>query len=85
MISNSKQNRQKYQNSEKRKTSFRQKIRTQKDEKLVFLKKQVDNGDLCKSVLNKIMTKQEECIKFNIVAPLKTALLNVFHQRYFHC
>ena len=46
------------------------KNRTQKDEKLVFLKK-IENADFNKSVLNKMMTTEEECIKWNLVVSLK--------------
>ena len=31
----------------------------------------VENADLCKPVLNKIMTTQEQCVKYDFVAPLK--------------
>ena len=33
-------------------------------------KEQVENTDLHKPVLNKIMTTQEQCVKYNFVAPL---------------
>ena len=46
---NSKENRQKTQSRERRKTSF--------------LKEQVENPDLYKSVLNKIVTMHKYCIK----------------------
>ena len=42
--------------------------RTQKNKKLAFLKEKVENADY-KSIMNKIMTTQEECIKYNFVAP----------------
>ena len=35
-----------------------------------FPKEQVENTDLYKPVLNKIMTTQEQCVKYNFVAPL---------------
>ena len=56
MTSNSTQNRQKIQNTEIRKTGF--------------LKEKVGNEDLCKSVMNKIITTHEQCIKNSFVAPL---------------
>ena len=56
MTSNLKQNKKVSQNTERRKTSF--------------LKEQVENVNLHKSILNKIMTTQEQCIKYNFVAPL---------------
>ena len=36
-----------------------------------FPKEQVENTDLYKPVLNKIMTTQDQCIKYNFVAPLR--------------
>ena len=35
-----------------------------------FLKETVENADLHKAVLNKIMTTQEYCVKYDFVAPL---------------
>ena len=37
--------------------------------------KMVSNEDLCKSVLNKIITTYEQCIKYSFVAPLMIMLL----------
>ena len=56
MTSNSKQNRKKPQNIERRT------IRP--------LKEKVENADLYKPVSNKTMAMQEECIKYNFEAPL---------------
>ena len=41
--------------------------------KTSFPKEQVENADQYKPVLNKIMTTQEQCLKYNFVAPLKKA------------
>ena len=43
---------------------------TQKDENLVSPKEPVENADLYKPVVNKIMTIREQYIKYNFVAPL---------------
>ena len=52
---------------------------TQKDEKLVLHKK-VENADLDKPALNKIMTTCEKGIKYYLVAPFKyRRLFNVFY------
>ena len=40
-------------------------------QKTSFPKEQVENTDLYKPVLNKIMTTQDQCIKYNFVAPLR--------------
>ena len=40
-------------------------------QKTSFPNKQIENADLYKPVLNKIMTIQEQCVKYNFVAPLK--------------
>ena len=45
------------ESTKRRKTSFRKEI--------------VKNADLHKPVLNKVMTTQEWCVKYNFVAPLK--------------
>ena len=45
-----------------------------KHKKTSFPKEQVENTDLYKPVLNKIMTTQEQCVKYNFVAP------NLFRQ-----
>ena len=45
--------------------------KAQKDKKTSFPIEQVVNTDLYKPVLNKIMTTQDQCIKYNFVAPLK--------------
>ena len=60
ITSNSKQNRQKTQNRESRKSSF--------------LKEQVKNADLYKPVLKKIMTTHKEYLKLDFVAPLNCIL-----------
>ena len=39
--------------------------------KTSFLKEQVENTDLYKSLLNKIMTTHEECIRYNFLAPFE--------------
>ena len=39
--------------------------------KTSFPKEQVEKTELSKLVLNKIMTTQEQCVKYNFVAPLK--------------
>ena len=56
MKSNSRKNRQKAKNTERQKNSFF---------KIISRKCRLE------SVLYKIMTTQEECIKYNFVAPLK--------------
>ena len=38
--------------------------------KTSFLQETVENADLNKAVLNKTMDTQEQCIKYNFVAPL---------------
>ena len=35
-----------------------------------FLKETVENADLYKAVLNKTMTRQEQCVKYDFVASL---------------
>ena len=40
-------------------------------QKSSFPKEQVENTDLYKPELNKIMTSQDYCVKYNFVAPLK--------------
>ena len=40
-----------------------------------FPKEQIENTDLYKFVLNKIMTTQEQCVKYNFVAPLRSDLV----------
>ena len=42
----------------------------QKDRKTGFPKEYVEITDLYKPVLNKIMTIQEQCVKYNFIAPL---------------
>ena len=44
--------------------------KAQKDKKTSFPKEKVENTDLYKPVLNKVMTTQEQCLKQNFVAPL---------------
>ena len=44
--------------------------KVQKDKKTSFLKEQVENTDLYKPVLNKVMTSQEQCVKYNFMVPL---------------
>ena len=39
-------------------------------QKISFPKEQIENTDLYKPVLNEIMTKKEQCVKYNFVAPL---------------
>ena len=46
----------------------------QKDKKTSFPKEQIENTDFYKPVLNKIMTTQEQCKKYNFVAPLTNTL-----------
>ena len=43
-------------------------------QKTNFPKEKVDNTDLYKPVLNKIMTKQEQCVKYNFEAPLNISI-----------
>ena len=54
--------------AENTKSTERQKKQTS------FPKEQVENTDLYKPVLNKTMTTQEQCVKYNFVAPLKFIL-----------
>ena len=56
MTSNSKQNKKKAQNTERRTTRL--------------LKEKVENSDLYRPVLNKIITTHEECKKYNFEASL---------------
>ena len=42
-----------------------------KTKKTSFPKEQIENRDLYKPVLNKIMTAQEQCVKYNFAAPLR--------------
>ena len=44
-------------------------------QKTSFPKEQIENTDLYKFVLNKIMTTQEQCVKYNFVAPLRSDLV----------
>ena len=39
-------------------------------QKTNFLKETVENADLHKAVLKKTMTTQEQCVKYDFVAPL---------------
>ena len=39
-----------------------------------FVKETVENADLHKAVLNKTMTTQELCVKYDFVAPLKSVM-----------
>ena len=39
-------------------------------QKTSFPKEWVENTDLYKPVLNKIMTTQDQCVRYNFVAPL---------------
>ena len=41
-----------------------------KRQKTSFPKEQVENKDLYKPLLNKIMATQEQCVKYNFVTPL---------------
>ena len=38
-------------------------------------KEQVENTELHKPVLNKIMTTQDQCVKYNFVAPVKAIFI----------
>ena len=52
-------------------SNSKQKIQNvQRDKKSSFPKEQVENTDLYKPVLNKTMNTQEQCLKYNFVAPL---------------
>ena len=51
-----------------------QKTKPQRDQHLVLPKEQVENADLCKPVLNKIMITREFYIKYNFVAPLEISI-----------
>ena len=42
----------------------------ERQRKTSFLKEQVENTDLYKPVLNKVMTSQEQCVKYNFMVPL---------------
>ena len=43
-----------------------------------------ENADLHKTVLNKIMTTQEQCVKHSFVAPLTNICLNkIYYVEYF--
>ena len=44
--------------------------------KISFRKEIVENVDLHKLVLNKIMTTQEQCVKYDFLAPLKFVKTN---------
>ena len=44
-------------------------------QKTSFPKEQIENADLYKFVLNKIMTTQEQCVKYNFAAPLRSDLV----------
>ena len=39
-----------------------------------FVKETVENADLHKAVLNKTMTTQEYCVKYDFVAPFKKSV-----------
>ena len=57
----------------KSKSKSEQAVNTKKRRKIKktsFPKEQIENTDLYKPVLNEIMTKQEQCVKYNFVAPL---------------
>ena len=54
----------------KAKDSETRKPKTKTDETLVLPKEQVENVDLYKTVLNKMITTREYHIKYNFVAPL---------------
>ena len=43
---------------------------TKETGKTNFLKETVENADLNKAVLNKTITTQEKCVKYDFVAPL---------------
>ena len=44
--------------------------RAERQKKTSFPKEQIENTDFYKPVLNKIMTTQKQCVKYNFVAPL---------------
>ena len=58
----------------KAKDTETRKAKTQKHKNLVLPKEQVENADLCKPVLNKIMITREFYIKYNFVAPLEISI-----------
>ena len=61
------------------KDSETRKTKTQKEENLVLPKKYVENTDLYKPVLNKIMTICEWYMKYNFVAPLNKFFLHLLY------
>ena len=50
-------------------------------QKTRFVKETIENVDLHKAVLNKTMTTQEYCIKFDFVAPLMLVAGLIWHQK----
>ena len=58
-------------------------------QKTNFLKVQVENLDIYKSLVNKIMTTHEQCMKYNFVAPLNAWFLfpatHVFADIFLNC
>ena len=57
--------------------------KAQNHKKKSFLKQLVENADLHKPVLNKIKTTNEQCVKYDFVAPLMLTLSNIHILR--HC
>lgn len=53
-------------------------IKSTERQKTSFLKEYVDNRDLFKLVLNKIMTPHEKSVKGNFATPLSFLVLNLF-------
>ena len=47
--------------------------KSRKTKKTSFPKEQIENTDFYRPVLNKIMTTQKQCVKYNFVAPLKAS------------
>ena len=46
-------------------------------QKISFPKEQIENAGLYKSVFNKIMTTQKQCVKYNFIAPLSVILSTI--------
>ena len=66
----------------KAKDTETRKPKTQKNENLVLPKEQVENADLYKPVLNKIMTTRESYIKYNFAAPLRSEVLSLLKKHF---
>ena len=47
-----------------------------------FVKETVENADLHKAVLNKTMTTQELCVKYDFVAPLNSVMYFSLYNYY---